>query len=82
MISGRIYYSFKKTNWFWQNISFQNFPMENPPSVVNIAAKTIKEHVQHLNVPYARCYCVNYLWNDCWNSHLIAGLPIKTRKKL
>ena len=57
--------------------------MENPPNVVDIAAKTTKEHVQHLNVPYARCYCVKIsLTKDCWNSHLIAGLPIKTRKKL
>ena len=39
---------FKKTKWFCQNISFQNYTMEDK------AAKTSKECLQHLNVPYAK----------------------------
>ena len=45
---------FKKTKWFWKSISFQNFPMENSASIVYMAAKTVKECLQHLNVPYAK----------------------------
>ena len=45
---------FKKTKWFQQNISFQNCSMENSASIVNIAGKTAKECLQHLNVPYAK----------------------------
>ena len=29
----------KKTNWFWQNISIQNCPMENSASIVDMAMK-------------------------------------------
>ena len=36
-----------------QNIRFQNWPMENPASIVDMAAKTAKEYLQHLNVPCA-----------------------------
>ena len=34
---------FKKTKWFWQNISLQNCPMENSASIVDITAQTAKE---------------------------------------
>ena len=37
------------------------FPIENPVSIVDIAVKTAKECLQHLNVPYAKCHCVNHL---------------------
>ena len=34
--------------------------MKNPASIVEMAAKTAKECLQHLNVPYAKYHCVNY----------------------
>ena len=45
---------FKKTKWFRQNISFQNCTMEDSASIEDKAAKTSKECLQHLNVPYAK----------------------------
>ena len=45
---------FKKTKWFRQNISFQNYTMEDSASIEDKAAKTSKECLQHLNVPYAK----------------------------
>ena len=45
---------FKKTKWFWQNISFQNCPMENSVSIVDMATKKGKECIQHLNVRYKK----------------------------
>ena len=44
----------KKTKWFWQNISFSNRTMENSASIVDMAKKTAKECLEHLNVPYAK----------------------------
>ena len=66
------------TKWFWQNI-LQNCPMEYPASIVDVAAKTAKECLQHLNAPYAQCHCVNH--HQQRSSHLIAGLPKKRRQE-
>ena len=45
---------FKKTKWFWQNSSFQNCPLQNSASIVDMVAKIAKECLEHLNVPYAK----------------------------
>ena len=56
--------------------------MENPASIVDIATKTAKECLQHLHVPYhAKCHCKPSSTKDCWNNHLIAGLPKKKTEK-
>ena len=46
-------YPFKKTIWFWQNISFQNCPTENF-FYCRHDRKNSKESLEHLNVPYAK----------------------------
>ena len=67
------------TKWFWQNIILQNCPMEYRASTVDVAAKTAKACLQHLNAPYAQCHCVNHYQQR--SSHLIAGLPKKNTGK-
>ena len=43
------------------HISFENYPMENPASIVGMVVKSAKECLQHWNVLYAKCHCVNHL---------------------
>ena len=32
-----------------------------PVSIADMAAKTAKECLQHLNVPYAKCHCLSHV---------------------
>ena len=46
---------FKKSTWFWQNINFQiALCKQSSASMVDMDAKTVKDCLQHLNVPCAK----------------------------